>query len=273
MNTTPEVRNVPANLLTVDPQVQRAPDPARVKRIAENWDDMMAGVLTVSHRRALVMPSPGNVEVDEEFVVLDGQTRLEAFRLVCNDDGDTTLCLPCQVFTSLTRQEEASIFLQHNDRRAVTPRDRYRLALVAREEWALDIRDIAARVGWFAQGSPKPGSHHTSFSAIGAAEKIYRMDEGVSLRRVFNTVDSAWQRPSGAVCIETLYGLGTLFARYGEEVDSRSLVLKLSKIGVYKFISGVSDRRRVNPGISVSRAAADWTLDMYNAGRRSHKLG
>jgi hypothetical protein len=273
MTLTSEVREVPANLLTIDPRVQRASDPRRVKKLADNWDDLMVGVLTVSHRQALVMPIPGNVDVDEEFVVLDGQTRLEAFRLVCNDDSLTAAPMVCQVFESLTLKEEAQIFLQHNDRRAVTPRDRYRLAVTAGEEWALDIRDIAGRTGWYVQGSEKISPKARLFSAVGAAEKIYRMDEGRSLRKTFDVIDAAWQSPKGAVCSETIFGLGLLYARYEEEINGRSLVQKLAKLGVNKFISGVADRRRANPGMSIQRAASDWTVDLYNVGRRTRRIG
>lgn len=274
MTLTSEVREVPANLLTIDPRVQRASDPRRVKKLADNWDDLMVGVLTVSHRRGFVIMDGQPVGQErEEFVVLDGQTRLEAFRLVCNDDSLTAAPMMCQVFESLTLKEEAQIFLQHNDRRAVTPRDRYRLAVTAGEEWALDIRDIAGRTGWYVQGSEKISPKARLFSAVSAAEKIYRMDEGRSLRKTFDVIDAAWQSPKGSVCSETIFGLGLLYARYEEEINGRSLVQKLAKLGVNKFISGVADRRRARPGMSIQRAASDWTVDLYNVGRRTRRIG
>jgi len=274
MTLTSEVRDVPADLLTIDPRVQRAVDPRRVKKIADDWDDLMVGVLTVSHRRGFVIVNDQPVGQErEEFIVLDGQTRLEAFRLVCNDDSITTAPLTCQVYGGLTLQEEAQIFLRHNDRRAVTPRDRFRLAVVAGEEWALDIQDIALRTGWYAQSSEKPSPKARVFSAIGAAEKIYLLDEGRSLRKTFDMIDAAWQSPKGAVCSETIFGLGLLFARYEEEIDGRSLVHKLAKLGINKFVSGVSDRRRVNPGMSIRSAASDYVVDLYNVGRRTRRIG
>jgi hypothetical protein len=264
-----KIKEIPASDLTVDPRVQREANPARVRRMADNWDDNMVGVLVVSHRTTAGFSGP---KPPESNVVLDGQTRLEAFRLVCNDDRVTSAPLLAQVYEGLTLSEEAQIFLQHNDRRAVTPLDRFRIAVTAREEWALDIHDMTTRKGWFAQGMGN-GPNARRFAAVGTLEKLYLADEGQSLRRVLDVIDAAWQNPAGALCPETVGGLGTLFQRYGDRIDSRALVLKLGKIGFNRFMSGVADRRRVNPGTSVSKAAADWTLDLYNSGRRTKRLG
>lgn len=269
MSIESQIREVAADRLTVDPRVQRNPDPARVRRMADTWDDLMVGVLVVSHRSGFVILDGQPVgQQQESFVVLDGQTRLEAFRLVCSDDRSTSGLLTAQVYEGLSLQEEASIFLRHNDRRAVTPLDRYRIAVTAKEEWALDIRDISERHGWYIIGAEVLHGGRR-FGAVGSAEKIYRLDDGISLGRVFDVIDAAWQNPSGAVCLETLHGLGTLFYRHGDRIDSRSLVRRLAKTGFNKFLSGVADRRRAVPGTSLAKASADWTLDLYNAGRRS----
>lgn len=266
------INEIPADQLTVDSRVQREANPPRVRRMADNWDDNMVGVLVVSRRTTHLPITDGSTAIEDEFVVLDGQTRLEAFRLVCSDDRATAAPLLSQVYEGLTLSEEAQIFLQHNDRRAVTPLDRFRIAVTAREVWALDIHDMAARNGWYAKGMHTGASGHR-FAAIGSAEKVYLLDGGASLQRVFDVVDAAWQNPQGAICPETITGLGALFYRYGGEIDSRALVHKLAKVGFNRFMSGVSDRRRVSPGTSIQKAASDWVVDLYNAGRRTHRVG
>lgn len=270
-----KIKEIPADQLIVDPRVQRESNPARVRKMADEWNDAMVGVLVVSHRqgtRAVDFLRGGVAAESEQFVVLDGQTRLEAFRLVCNDDSVTAAPLLAQVYEGLTLQEEAEIFLKHNDRRAVAPLDRFRLAVTAKEEWALDIHDIAARHGWFAKGMDK-GPNARRFAAVGSLEKLYNLDGGVSLQRTLDVIDAAWENPNGAICTETINGLGLLFHRYGESVDDRSLVHKLAKLGFNRYLSGVSDRRRAMPGTSISKAAADWVLDLYNANRRTKRLG
>ena len=273
MNTS-EVRDIPANLLTVDPRVQRVLDPGRVRKIASSWDDLMVGVLTVSHRTDVPLPVPdggGNFTTDE-YVVLDGQTRLEAFRAVCG--ASTVATLRAEVHTGLTVKEEAAMFLEHNNRKAVTPLDRYRIALVAGEEWAEAIYDIAALYNWFAQGTdPAPGhvGRVRRFTAIAAAEKIYRTDDGTALLRVFSAIDTAWPKEPGTVTTETLNGLGLIFARH-PDLDHHGLTLKLGKTGYYKYVSGIHDTRRGNTGMSIAQASYTHTLDIYNRGRRTRRI-
>jgi hypothetical protein len=260
MNTS-FIRPVPANLLTVDSRVQRVLDPRRVRLVASTWDDLMVGVLTVSHRLASD-PAP------DQLVVLDGQTRLAAFRAVCGED--TTAPLNCEVHEGLKLPEEALIFLQHNNRKAVMPVDRFRIALIAEEKWAVNIQGITARHGWYAQGSDIPESlsgRARRFSAVAAAERIYKMDDGMALTRVFETITSAWPNTSGTVVTETLNGLGLMYVRH-PELDGHGLTVKLSKLGYGKFISSVGDYRRGNTGMSIAQAAYKFTLDLYNRGRQ-----
>jgi hypothetical protein len=258
-----EIREVPANLLTVDPRVQRVLDPRRVSKIAANWDSLMVGVITVSHRKPLVGT--------EELVVLDGQTRVESFRRVCVQD--TKAPLLAQVYEGLNLKEEAAMFLQHNDRKSVTPRDNFRLSRVAGEEWAEEIYEIGARHHWFVQGDavPEGTTPIRRYQAISAAAKIYNLDEGDALRRAFETIADAWPGQVGTVGTESLNGLGLLYARH-DDVDHRGLTQKLSKIGFNKFYSGVHDHQRGNMGISVPQAAYRHTLDIYNHGRRTRRL-
>jgi hypothetical protein len=255
------VREIPANELSIDLRVQRELDYRRVSKVAANWNDLMVGVLTVSER------------ADGTKVVLDGQTRLMALRLVCGDP-ETNSPVLVQVHTGLTLQEEAAIFLEHNDRKSVTPLDRFRIALVAQEQWALDIADIAAVHGWYVQGAPVPEEvfgKARRFSAITAAEKIYKLDEGESLNRVFDTIVNAWPKESGTVGTETLNGFGLMYFRH-PTLDHYGLTQKLGKLGFNRFVSGVHDHRRGNVGTSIAQAAYTHTLDIYNLGRRTRRI-
>jgi len=260
--STSEIKVVKVHDLTVDQKVQRQLDPRRVRKLAGSWDEKMVGVLTVSHRRG----SEGDPFAEGELVVLDGQTRLAAAK-----DADVH-ALRAEVFEGLSEAEEAQIFLQHNDRKAVTPRDRFRLSVVALDEKALRIRDIAADHGWYLQGMPQPESGFRMFSAISAAEKVYDYDDGKALRRAFDVIDRAWGRGPGVVCSESLYGLGQLFGEHPTGVDAAGLVHKLGKLGFNAFASAVADRRRTHPGMSIRTAALEWTVELYNRGRRTHRL-
>lgn len=249
--------------LSVDPKVQRQLDPRRVRKIAENWDERKVGVLTVSHR---VIPDFD--EPTEEFVVLDGQTRFRALEIVA-EEADVEPLVNCEVFEGLTTADEASMFLGHNDRKAVTPRDLFRLAVAAEEEWALNVRDIAADHGWYVQGlTPADPKNFRVFTAIGAVEKIYRADDGRALRRTFDVLERSWGRKGGVVCSETIYGVGQLFVDHPTGLDAPGLIVKLKKVGLNAYVTAVHDRRRTHPGISIRTAAQQWTRELYNRGRQ-----
>lgn len=82
--------------IIVDTRYQRALQAYKVRRIAGNFDAEAVGVLLVSKREG------------GEYVILDGQHRLAALRMV-----DRTHAL-CQVFSGLTLAREAQIYVQCN---------------------------------------------------------------------------------------------------------------------------------------------------------------
>jgi hypothetical protein len=264
--TAPGVREIPADQLTVDPEVQRNLDPKRVEKLAASWDDRMVGIITVSHRA----PRAGSESPTGAYVVLDGQTRLAAFRRVCGEA--TTAPMLAQVHERLTKPEEASIFLEHNDRKAVTPHDQFRLALTAMQPEALAVHEITTRHGWVARGLPLElngsGRPLRRFAAIGAVLKIYRMDGGAALDRALTTIGNVWPGRSQAVVPETLYGFGTLFARHPEitSKDAHGLVRKMARIPFEQFTGDVvAESRRYRRSVAVS--AYSQVLAIYNSRR------
>lgn len=261
MGITTELMEISADKLSIDPRVQRQIDPRRVAKLAATWDDLMVGVITVSHR----LPSFTGDAREEEFVILDGQTRWQALRIVCGQ-GTTTCTMMAQVHSGLTLKEEAKIFLQHNDRKGVTPLDTFRIALVAGERWAESIQEIAARYRWAVAGTGD-GSQRT-FQAVAAAKKIYFSDEtGKTLDRVFSVIDAAWPKDRDGVCSETLHGLGGIYANHGG-LDTAGFVMKLGKIGFNKYYSSVHDTYRAYPSMSLAKAAYIRTVEIYNQGRK-----
>jgi hypothetical protein len=265
--TEKKITEIPADHLSIDPRVQRLLDPARVRKIADRWNDDMVGILTVSHRQALSMAAPGDVGVDEEFVVLDGQTRYEAFKLVC---GEATVApLLCQVYEGLTLPEEAAIFLEHNDRKAVHVRDRFRLAVTAGEEWAVNIAYITDHFGWVAQGYGTADAKHRRYNCIGTVERIYRADDGVALRRTLEVISNAWNGATDAVSTETVSGIGGLFAKHPtlEPKQVQGLVVKLRHMTPGAFIGEVATAKR-HYGSTLTAAAYTHTKGIYNRGRK-----
>jgi hypothetical protein len=259
MSVKKKIYEISADKLKIDPRVQRVMDPRRVAKIADEWDDLYVGTITISHR---VNPFDSS---DEEFVILDGQTRWHALKMVCGQDT-TTCTILAEVFTGLTLAEEASMFLRLNFRKGVTPLDNFRIALVAGEEWAVKIQEIAGRYRWAVSGTGD-GTKRT-FQAIGAAKKIMTADEtGRTLDRVFAVIDAAWPGVRDAVCGESLHGLGGLYSNHGG-LDTAGFVTKLGKIGFNAYYSSIRDTYRAHPSVGLANAAYVRTVEIYNSGRK-----
>lgn len=268
MGITKETLELSAAQLSIDPRVQRIVDPRRVAHIAANWNDLYVGTITVSHRVPLEARTGLNPDA-EEWIILDGQTRWHALKAVCGQDT-TTCTIPADVYTGLTLPEEAAMFLSHNDRKSVTPLDTFRIALVAEEEWAVNIRNIAAKYNWAVAGTAEKGQRR--FNAISAAKKIYFSDgTGETLDRTFAVIDAAWPGVAGAVCGESINGIGGLYAAHGG-LDTAGFVTKLAKLGFNKFFSQVHDTYRAWPSLSLPQAAYFRTVEIYNANRRTKRI-
>jgi hypothetical protein len=264
--STFEIKPVAAELLTVDPRVQRPLDAARVRRLARSWDPRAAGVITVSQRS----PERGGASV-----VLDGQTRLAAFlQLQQENPHAVSEPLTGQVYTGLSEADEALMFLEHNDRKAVTPRDRFRLSVMAGEEWAVRATAVLASRGWYAHGMDAPADRTTfhRYGAVQAVERTYKLDgTGDVLARTVDIVSAAWPTEPEAVRAETLDGIGLLLDRW-DGLDTKGLTVKLSKLTLARYLARVNDWRIGHPGKSSRQAAYGFTVDVYNLSRKTHRL-
>jgi len=263
------VESLPANLLDVDPGVQRKLNEGRVARIAADFHEAALGVLIVSKRE-----SRGFVTEDAEaprarYVVLDGQTRLAALRKFTGTE-DTVMPVVCQVFTGLTRAEEAEIFIEHNDRAAVRKIDLFRLALVAQQPWALELEEVISRHGFLSSEVSGP---ERRFTAISTAQRIVRLPEGLdALDKAFDMIVRTWAHRPNAASAEAIEGLALLFHRHGNDVDVPGFVRKLASTDTPQTFKANVMAYRGTMGVSRTEAAYRYVIKVYNSGRRSRGL-
>jgi len=255
------IEHLSANLLEVDPAVQRDISQARVKKIANNFAEQSLGVLVVSRR--------GGVTSEPRYVVLDGQTRLEVIRQVAGT-AETTMPVLCQVYLNLSRREEAEIFLTHNDRAAVRKLDGFRISLVAQEQWAVEINAVADRYGYHVNRDKDPGHR---FLAVGVAERLYRGERGLDvLDRTFDTINRAWNHTPNAASAEAVIGLGLLYQRHPGDIDFKGLASRLAKAGSPQQFMGVVAQHRHALGITMPEAAYRYAVQLHDKGRKSRRL-
>lgn len=254
------VETLTADMLEVDPHVQRRLNESRVAKIAADFHEAALGVLIVSARAADFAGNP------KRYVVLDGQTRLASIRKFAGAP-DTKMPVVCQVFYGLTRAEEAEIFIEHNDRAAVRKLDLFRLALVAGHEWAVELDAVVKRHGYEASDS---GGRERRFTAISTAQRIIKISGGTdALDRAFDLLARSWGHRENAASAEAVDGLGLLFHRHRGAVDVPGFASKLASTDTPKtFKAGVLAYRAAT-GVSRTEAAYLYVLKIYNSGRKS----
>lgn len=263
------VETLAANVLDVDPHVQRKLNESRVAKIAADFHEAALGVLIVSARVNSFRLEADGSERKIRYVVLDGQTRLAAIRKSTGTET-TTLPVVCQVFYNLSRAEEAEIFIEHNDRAAVRKLDLFRLALVAGHEWAVELDAVVRRHGYEASDA---GSRERRFTAISTAQRIVRLPDGMSaLDRAFDLLARSWGYRDGAASAEAVDGLGLLFHRHGSAVDVPTFAKKLASTETPQTFKANVMAYRAATGISRTEAAYRYVVKIYNSGKRTRQL-
>lgn len=263
------VETLQANQLEVDPHVQRKLNESRVAKIASDFHEAALGVLIVSARTNSFIPQEDGTETKVRYVVLDGQTRLEAIRKFTGTP-ETKMPVVCQVFYGLTRAEEAEIFIEHNDRAAVRKLDLFRLALVAGHEWAVELNAVVKRHGYEASDA---GSRERRFTAISTAQRIVRLPDGMSaLDRAFELLARSWGYRDGAASAEAVDGLGLLFHRHGSAVDVPMFARKLASTETPQTFKANVMAYRAATGISRTEASYRYVIKIYNSGKRTRQL-
>jgi hypothetical protein len=258
-----QVQTLPANLLDVDADVQRMLNERRVHKLADSFDESALGIFTVSARDYL---DPESGTTSYRYVVLDGQTRLAAIRRFAGTD-ETTMPVLCQVYYGLTRQQEAETFLSHNDRAAIRTIDKFRLAIVAREPWALDLNRLVLEHGFEIGRGARP-SHR--FTAVAAARRIMELPGGRdALNRTLELSVRAWGHRRNSASAEFIDGVGLLYQRHGTNVDTVPFASKLAGTDTPQtFKSGVMAQHAAQ-GAHRTEAAYSYVLNLYNKSRKS----
>lgn len=118
--------------LKVDLAVQRLTVPSRLRKLTANFNPALVGELLVSER-------------EDGLFVLDGHHRLESAKRL---NGNAPASMSCEIFTGLSRADEARLFLGRNDRASVRSHDRFRNLYTLGDEETLNVRMAAQAAGY-----------------------------------------------------------------------------------------------------------------------------
>jgi len=267
--TTPHVEklNKPSTLMELhvgefmtDHHVQRQLNEARVVEMAADFRPDSMGLITASMRG------------DGRLYILDGQHRIAAARRANYDDE-----VAARVFSDLTIQEEAGLFLTLNKTRAVSTIERFKVRVTLGDRIAVNINKIlkmyGLHVNFAAANTPN------TISSIVTLEKVYRgagvRDEGDHADLVDKTIKTLVRAYGGdtrpvVFSRAMVEGMGIFHATYGKRVDMDRLIETMSAVPPRQVASRARTRRDAMGG-AIGENAAEIILGIYNH-RRKDKL-
>lgn len=238
-------KHIAIALLRVDPAYQRDLDPARVKKIAENFDAKLFDPIKVTPR-------------DGVYYVTDGQHRLAALRLL----GWSYISVPCVIVHLATQEQEAGYFRKQNtNRRPPTAYDDYKAARVEHDEAVMVIASVLKRLSLEAVSLKSTSPN--GIRAVGAIREIYRFHGDEMLERVLRVSLAAWPHEAihgrSAVTLDALVAFIATHAARGRVVEDAALIKVCSMRSAAQFMD-----RRATAGIPAYKAMAADLQEPYN---------
>jgi hypothetical protein len=246
------LRWIPVDKMKVSPLAQRELNQARVDHLAAIFDPEKIGAPTVNER-------------DGHFFVIDGQHRVEAFKLWIGDWVGQQI--QCWSYLGLSEEEEADAFLSLNDYLAVHAFEKFRVGVKAGRDVESDINRVVHSLGLVVSRDAIPGA----ISAVGTLRRIYRRSGPGVLARSLALTRDAYGDPG--LTAPVLDGMGLLCERYNGELDIPAAVEKLGKAngGVNGLLNKAETLRR-QTGQYKSHCVAAAAVETINSGKGGKKL-
>lgn len=196
--------------------------------------------------------------------LVDGQHRVYALKK--NGFGEDQL--DCEVYENLTDKEMAEIFLGRDQRRPVSPFDKFFVACTAQY-----TREVAVRRSVETQGLRiGRNKEENTIGAIGALLKVYdRAGNGhlgeVIVSQVCRTLKGAYGGDAAAFDASMIEGLGLVYNRYNGRTSEKDLASRLASYS--NGVRGVirrAETQRLRTGNLKAQCIASVVVEIYNRG-------
>ena len=252
-----KIRPVPIAQMRVPPALvtQRQFRKAHGDEIAADLDLNKLGFPIINHRNGV-------------YWVLDGQHRIYALK----SNGFEKDVLDCEVYEDLSDSEMADIFLGRDDRRAVSPFDKFHIACTANHERETAIRRTVESQGLKVSQRREEGC----VGAVSALGRVYDRAGDVVLGQVLRTIKNAYTGDPAAFDSQVIEGLGLVFNRYNGRTNDKELAARLGSTpqGVRGLLRRAESQRE-RTGNQKAQCVAAAAVDIYNKGfgpRDAHRL-
>lgn len=247
------IKDVPLGKMSVLPIAQREYRIARVNRLVSHFDIDRIGFLIVSDR--------GGV-----FHIIDGQHRWRALAEFLGGGWEAQK-VACKVYSGLSDQDEAELFLVYNDTLTVTVADKFKAAVTAGREVETTVTRVVKNQGLKIAKNRSSGA----ITAVGVLCKVLRRSDELVLARSLRIIRDAYGETG--LDAPVIDGMAHLCQRYNGVLDEQHAKEKLgSARGGVKGLLNRASEIRLRTGNSLPLCIAAASVDIINSGRGSKKL-
>lgn len=248
VRTPSKVRPVPIGQMRVPPELvtQRRFRAAHANYLAANLDLNKLGLPVINHR-------------DGIYWVCDGQHRVWALKA----NGFEADVLDCEVYEGLSDPQMAEMFLGRDDRKAITPFDKFHVACTAGRSRENGIRRTVEGVGL----KIGRGDEEDTIRSVGALGKVYDTAGAVVLGQALRVLKGAFAGDPASFDGRLIEGVGMVFNRYNGRTNEDTLTARLAVTnGGVRGVLRRAEDLRVRTGSQKSHCVAAAVVEIHNRG-------
>lgn len=232
---------------------QREAREYRVDELVSEFDIDRIGIPVVNFR-------------DGRYYVMDGQHRIVALKRWLGADWKNCQ-IEVQVFSGLSEEEEAEMFLRLNNTLRVGLFDKFSKALTAGREEEVEVKRTVEAQGLTISKHKTPGS----ISAVGSLLKIYKRSNANTLGRSLRIIRDAYGDAGFEAAI--IDGIGHLCQRYNGSLDEQTAKERLSTArGGVKGLLNRATEIHLRTGNAKPLCVGAAAVDIINSGKGGSKL-
>lgn len=246
------LRWVPIAKMRVSPKAQREFRKTHAEKYAADFDFEAVGFPVVSLREG-------------HYWIVDGQHRVEALKMIGWGDQQ----IQCECYEGLSESEEAELFLRRDERKAIRPFDKFKIALVAGRETETKINATVAHQGL----KISTDASEDSIAAISALRKVYETGGSTVLGRDLRILRDGLAGDLGKFRSELITGVGLVCQRYNGQVKDEEAVQKLQALrGGSSALIHRANSHRAKTGRPMADCVAAAFVDTINTGKGTKKM-
>lgn len=237
---------LPVCEMFVDHSYQRPLDLPRTRRLAENWEPPLIGVIEVSDRGEDHVP---------RYAVVDGQHRFAAAKL-----RDPNAFLVANIHTGLTERHEAHLFYEIDAKRTrLTGWDRWNARRGAGDRIVLAVESVVEDAGLQVEDSPTNGS----VRCVSTCEKVVKLGGQPLLRETLGLITEVWGVEVEAFDAPLVHGTALVLWHYGDAIDVQRLADAMVDVSPRQFKAKAVALREYERG-TLPKLAAMVIVNTYN---------